>query len=83
MDKNDATVKCDEKDCGWSKTIPRKNISKWHKVPCPKCCKGQIVNDADLVAFRMVLALESVSKEIDPEGKASCMIHFDTASLRR
>jgi len=82
MDKIMATVKCDYAGCGWSETIPRDDVPKWHKRNCPKCGNDYIINDAELIGFRIVLALEAVSKEVDPEGKSCREVHIDSAHFR-
>ena len=79
---SEATVKCDEVGCDWLAVIADENIPKWHRKPCPKCGKGYIVNDVDLVSFRLITALEAVSKEIDPEGKSLRNVRLDTSALR-
>ena len=82
MDKIMATVKCDSVGCGWSEEIPREDIPNWHRKTCPKCGNDYIVNDAELIGFRIALALEAASKEIDPEGKSCREVHIDSAPLR-
>lgn len=75
-------VRCDEPGCNWQIECTREEISSWHKKPCPKCGKGEIVSDMDLVIFRLAISLEAVSKEIAEPGAKTVRVKLDTALLR-
>ncbi len=79
----ECNIHCDEPGCGWSHAMDFADIPSWHKKPCPKCGKGEIISDADLVTYRMMAAIVAVSNEIDPDGKRPRVdVHVDTAVLR-
>ena len=46
-----SSVHCDEPGCGWSRRVRFEAIPTWHRKPCPKCGKGEVVSDGDLVMY--------------------------------
>lgn len=77
------SVHCDESGCGWTEKCDFADVPKWHKKPCPKCGRGVIVSDADMIVFRLAEAAVTVSNEIDPEGKLPrATYRVNTAPLR-
>ncbi len=62
-------MKCDEPDCGKVFEVAFAEIPKWHCLPCPKCGKGEIIDDADMAAWELVNAAVKLSEMIDPDGK--------------
>ena len=76
-------VCCDVPGCGWKKRIAFLRIPRYHHVACPKCGKGEIVSDMDMVIFELSNATIKVSNIIDPKGKLPRRsMHIDTAPLR-
>jgi hypothetical protein len=79
----DTEVRCDEAGCGWSKKEPWTNIPKWHRKPCPRCGKGQIVNDADLWHHRMISAwADFANNDLPVQTGPAVELELDTAPLR-
>jgi hypothetical protein len=78
-----ASLHCDVAPCDWSQPCEFDDIPKWHKKPCPKCGKGEIVSDADVIVCRMVQAAIAATNDIDPEGKLPrATMRVNTAMLR-
>ena len=91
-----SSVYCYEPGCGWSRRVKFADIPAWHKLPCPKCLKGEIVSDGDLVmydiartmralCFGMVtqVALDGV-KPIAAKGTTLALeVHFKTRRTGR
>jgi hypothetical protein len=76
-------VVCDEPGCGWSEKCDFADVPKWHKKPCPKCGKGEIVSDEDMVVFGLAEAAVKITNYIDPDGKMKRQTyHVNTAPLR-
>ena len=79
----ESAVQCDEGGCGWVQTTPWDEVQNWHKKACPKCGKGEIVNDEDLAAWHGINTLLLLDKTIDPDGKLPrADITIDTSGLR-
>ncbi len=76
-------VQCDEKECGWSEIVDRRNIQAWHKKECPECGRGEILTDVDMEYFYLVIALTDAQDKIDPDGKLpSIGMGINTSGLR-
>lgn len=55
----------------------------WHHKPCPKCGKGEIINDEDVLLFRMIQGAKRASDEINKDGKyPTASIHIDSREFR-
>ena len=79
----DTEVRCDEAGCGWSQKEPWAYIPQWHRKPCPRCGKGQIVSDADLWHHRMISAwADFANKDIPAQTGPVVELELDTAPLR-
>jgi len=77
------SVHCDEAGCRWSEPVEFADVPNWHKKPCPKCGRGEIVSDADMIVFRLAEAVLTVSNDIDPEGKLPRQTYIvNTAPMR-
>lgn len=77
------SVHCDESGCGWTEKCDFADVPKWHKKPCPKCGRGEIVSDADMIVYRLAEAAVTVTNDIDPDGNLPLhTCHVDTAPLR-
>ena len=74
-------VKCDEVGCGWSLEIPADQFHNWHNKPCPKCGKGVIINDEEMVVFRLAMDGNQIMKDLGLDD--GTREHFDSAILRK
>lgn len=72
-------VKCDQTGCGWIQDCEPALVPTWHRKPCPKCGKGEIISDRDMVIFAVNTALLQISDIVDPEGKDRVMVQVDSA----
>ena len=61
-----SSVYCDEPGCGWSRRVKFADIPAWHRKPCPKCGRGEVVSDGDLVMY------ESTAPGLFAQGLAVC-----------
>lgn len=75
-----ATVRCDEPGCGWSKRVRLELVPTWHRVACPNCGKGEIVNDDDMAMCGLLTGMME-SGLITTEGTPN--LRVDTAPMRR
>jgi hypothetical protein len=76
-------VKCDEPDCLFIIDVQWESVPDWYNKACPTCDKGVMINDADIVAWSMVSALNTADKIIDPEKKLPReSVVLDTSVLR-
>lgn len=76
-------IQCDVAPCNWSQPCEFSDIPKWHRQPCPKCGKGEIVSDADLAVYCLVQAAVEVTNIIDPNGTLPrTTMYVNTAQLR-
>jgi len=77
-------VKCDEPDCDWIIDIEFEKIKEWHNKPCPRCSKGIIVNDTDLIVYNIVLAGMHIADIVDPDRKhrSKESTKLDTGKMR-
>jgi len=46
------TILCDL--CKWHKEILDTTIEDWHKMPCPDCGQGEIIDDKDLEIWKQL-----------------------------
>ena len=77
------SVHCDEAGCGWSEPVEFADVPKWHKKPCPKCGRGEIVSDADMIVYRLTEVAVTVTNDLDPDGKLPRLTYrVNTAGLR-
>lgn len=72
-------VKCDEIGCGWIQDCEPSLVPTWHHKPCPKCGKGEIISDRDMIIYTINTAVLQISDIIDPERKDRVMVHVDSA----
>lgn len=79
-----AHVKCDEPGCGWVQSLPTNEaIREWHRKPCPKCGKGEIVTDAELVLFDGLMAAQETALRLHPELADGPMVSVSSEFLRK
>lgn len=78
------TVKCDEKGCGWNLPLPSlEEVAKWYNKPCPRCGKGVIVNDAELMLLAKVIGALRISDVLDPTHSKRKRVRIESAKICR
>lgn len=78
------TVKCDEPGCGWSEMTDLDTILNYVKAPCPKCGKGEIINDEELAVIAVMAGLVRLGLgEIVEPGTRDGAVKIDTKALIR
>lgn len=76
-------VQCDESGCGWIQDCKFSDIPKWYQKVCPKCGKGQVISDNDMLVYRLVETALNLSNNSDPQGTLPRVsIHINTRLLR-
>jgi len=79
----ESAVQCDESGCGWIQNIAWNKVVDWHKKTCPKCGKGEIVNDDDFAVWEGINAILLIDKAIDPMGELPrAAVTIDTSKMR-
>ena len=79
-----SVIKCDESGCEWELSCEFDSIPQWHKKTCPKCRKGEIISDADLMVWYAAKSMLIASDIFVPEGKMPRVdILIDTAEMRK
>jgi hypothetical protein len=77
-------VKCDEAGCDWIQDCSQESIPDWHRKPCPKCGKGEIINDEELAFFIVLSGAEKYCEKVFPDELAkSGFIQIDSGLLRK
>ena len=81
----DTAVKCDEAGCDWEQKVAWSSVPEWHLKPCPKCGKGHIVSDGDLILYCALDAAAKCANTKIQQAKETDLVvemHLDTAPLR-
>lgn len=82
-DIENSAVVCDEEGCDWKQEVEYDAIPTFHNMPCPKCGKGVIVNDADMQAYEFVKELLKAQNLVDPDSVLPrTTMTIDTSKLR-
>jgi hypothetical protein len=81
---DNASVHCDEPGCGWSEEVKFSDFKNWHHQPCPKCGRGEIINNLDMVIVRRCEMAIQISNDLHPAGSTDLVdVQIDTAPLRK